>query len=59
MKTIEFKLPKVISECIIEEVDSSLNTFFPKLFYEVNIGEKLMKIVIPPGQMILLKTFQG
>ena len=62
MKIIELKLPKAISECIIEEIDCSLNILFPKLFCVVNIKEESVEIVIPSVSglripLMLFKTF--
>lgn len=46
MKTL-INLPEAISKRIIEEVDCSLNVLYPKMFYEINVREKLIEIVVP------------
>jgi len=48
MKTItSIKLPRSVCEYLIDDLDESLNTMFPKMFFSIRIKKRRLKFKIP------------
>jgi len=55
MITKEFRVPKLVTNCIIEELENIFNKEVPKLFYNIEVENYYLKISVPNFLKYFLK----
>jgi len=44
------RLPKGVSEFIVSDLESSLNNFFPKMFFDIEVKKRSLRFTIPENK---------
>lgn len=44
---LSIKLPKIVSEYLVDDLEESLNTIFPKMFFNIRVKRRRLKLKVP------------